>query len=734
VRIKILFTLVSLFTFLFANNVFAQKKTHGIENKELLKKLKVADELFDNHSYFNAQEHYETILKLIPQNEYVLYKTGMTYFKARDFVKSESVFQKIYNWKSNKTAYPLALFHYGASLKMNGKYDEAKKAFLLYLKTRGKGKEEKYYKRIVRNEIKSCDFALEMVAFDTINNVKILPLPGKVNNAYSDFSPFQLNKDTLLFASIRSDSVIRIKYNSEESHPVKLYQSVTEGGEWSEPDELKNFNHPYDQTANGVYSPDRKSFYFTRCRPNIHLDQICVIYVSELNEGRWSKPKKLNKKINQKGYSSTQPTLGVMIKIVKRQKKEYPVLYYSSNKPKGKGGFDIWYSAVDKDGKFGKSVNCGTRVNSIGNEVTPHYDSQRRTLYFSSDYHYNAGGFDVFKSEGSLNRWSKAQNLGFPINSTFDDTYFVAPSENSLGFVVSNRPGGTALKAKTCCDDILQVEIITPPTMPIAGIVRPENQRKGLILENAVVGIVATGRVQKHLKVNKNINALLDSIEWINKTDSAGRFNLETAKSRNYSIVFAKDSFEVKYFPLDSILLKMNANILVEVFLPDLKDSTVINILSDQIQKPDHVNASSEYETLRSFNANSKEEVLEGDVFVLDKVNFETDKEGIKKDALASLDPLYKFLKNKPAVKIEISGHTDNQGSDEYNLDLSQRRANTVKDYLIKKGISKKRIVAIGYGETMPVAPNENEDGTDNPEGRKLNRRTEIRILGEGEE
>jgi outer membrane protein OmpA-like peptidoglycan-associated protein len=123
------------------------------------------------------------------------------------------------------------------------------------------------------------------------------------------------------------------------------------------------------------------------------------------------------------------------------------------------------------------------------------------------------------------------------------------------------------------------------------------------------------------------------------------------------------------------------------------------------------------------------EKIKVGERIILKNIFFEFDKADLLPESKMELDRLVELLNRYPAMKIEISGHTDSKGNDEYNLKLSQARAQAVVDYLISKGISKDRLQAKGYGETKPIAPNQNPDGSDNEEGRQLNRRTEFKIL-----
>jgi OmpA-OmpF porin, OOP family len=569
-----------------------------------------------------------------------------------------------------------------------------------------------------------------MESYDTINYIKINPLAGRVNNSYADFAPVKSTVESIVFSSIRSDSVITIAAEVSEFRPVKLYTSTKEGQEWSEPVEMKEWNHPYDQTANGIFSPDKKTFYFTRCRPNKKGEQICSIYTTKLTEGKWSKPEKLGNGINQKKYTSTQPSLGSYLKVSGKKKAEYPVLYFVSNRPGGKGKNDLWFSQWNDKGKFTKPANCGPKINTIGNEATPYFDNLSNTLYFSSDFHPGAGGFDVFKSEGNLAKWGKVENMTAAVNSSYDDLYFNPGTMEESGFIVSNRPGSIALKGETCCEDIYEVRVSKQIMTQITGITRPENKQKGEILKDVMISVFPTGKIKSHIKKYGTLKNLKDSLTWINKSDTSGIFSLETSKSKNYSIIFAKDSFDIVWTGIDSAL----AATTLDIYLPDLKDSLLASFINkNQVKTPIENTETPVIESVKSFTAIEESNVAEGDIFLLEKVSFDSDKDDINKQTRQALEGLYKYLEQNPKVKVEVSGHTDNTGSEQHNLELSQRRAEKIKTYLVEKGISKKRIKAIGYGESQPLAPNENPDGSDNPENRKMNRRTEIKILEGGE-
>lgn len=158
----------------------------------------------------------------------------------------------------------------------------------------------------------------------------------------------------------------------------------------------------------------------------------------------------MDDKINFPGFTNTQPTMATS--------KVGEILYWVSDRPNGEGGQDIWFSTIDKNGKYSNPQSCGRKVNTAGNEATPFYDSKTGTLYFSSEGQIGMGGYDVFKTRGNQKKWETSANMGYPVNSSVDDMYFVFDDNGYTGYLVSNRPGTISVKSETCCDDIWRVE------------------------------------------------------------------------------------------------------------------------------------------------------------------------------------------------------------------------------------------------------------------------------------
>ncbi|MBA3901216.1 MAG: DUF1573 domain-containing protein, partial [Bacteroidetes bacterium] len=210
--------------------------------------------------------------------------------------------------------------------------------------------------------------------------------------------------------------------------------------------------------ANGSFSPDGKTFYFTRCG----VSDKCKIWKAKVSEDGFYEIEALSELINQKGYSSTQPSYAII------DEREY--LFFASNMPGGEGGIDIWNAEII-DGKASKAVNAGKAINSIEDEVTPFYHKPSKSLYFSSNWHIGFGNFDIFKSEGIPGNFSEPENIGLPLNSGANDFYFTMDAAGLNGYFTSNRKGAMVLEGETCCNDIYRFkypETEVVDTLPLA--------------------------------------------------------------------------------------------------------------------------------------------------------------------------------------------------------------------------------------------------------------------------
>lgn len=346
-------------------------------------------------------------------------------------------------------------------------------------------------------------------------------------------------------------------------------------------------------------------------------------------------------------------------------------LIYSSNKTGGSGGFDLWYAPL-QDGKPGASVNMGSVINTSYDEQAASYHAASRSLVFSSNGRVGMGGYDFFLSKGSIGNWSEPVNMGYPVNSVKDDIYFVSRGTalNVLDNVMLSSDRGSV-----CCLELFSLQK-ERPLRQLSGKVVSCDPSKPL----SVVTVMVVDTVNNKTILSKTLGA-----------DGSYSFTLEshlplkvTASANDF--ITKSVHMSVPSDPEEQITMRYPDICLVPV--------------------PPKVN----------------------ETFVIENVYYDFNKSDLKPESYPALDEVVRMLNTYPNMVIELGAHTDSKGSDSYNMKLSDARAQSVVNYLVEKGIAPERLVAKGYGESMPVEPNE-INGKDNPEGREKNRRTEFKVL-----
>jgi outer membrane protein OmpA-like peptidoglycan-associated protein len=371
-------------------------------------------------------------------------------------------------------------------------------------------------------------------------------------------------------------------------------------------------------------------------------------------------------------------------------------IFFSSNRPGGLGGLDIYVSSKDAKGNWGEAVNLGAPINTPYDDDAPFIHPDGQNLYFSSRGHAGMGGYDIYRCSMEGNgRWSQPENVGYPINTAGDDTYFVLSADNKHGYYASAKEGGLGEK---------DIYIISMP------------KRETLA--------AATGsaiKVERKIEV-KNIPINQPAIK-------------QTAGSTTILKGYITDAFTKT--PLEAeIVLVNNEN--SETISEQVSDSVGFYktvMLSGKnygfsVQKEGYLFHSENYDIPASegfqevtLNVELKK-VSVGSRIILRNIFFDFDKATLKKESTTELKKLLAIMNDVPNLKIEISGHTDSKGSADYNKKLSERRAKAVVDYLVAKGVSSDRLRYAGYGMDRPLVSNDDETG------RQLNRRTEFEIIG----
>jgi OOP family OmpA-OmpF porin len=347
-------------------------------------------------------------------------------------------------------------------------------------------------------------------------------------------------------------------------------------------------------------------------------------------------------------------------------------LLYASDKAGGYGGFDLWYAELDEAGKPLRTANMGDVINTAYDEQAPYYHAPSSMLIFSGNGRIGMGGYDFFYSKGSMEKWAAPVNFGYPVNSVKDDIYIV--SKGSARNVLEDVWLSSDREA-VCCLELFYLKKMLPRKQVSGQVVSCDDKTP---LPGVTINIVDTLQ-------NKVV------------------YTQTTAGDGNYS--FTIDEFQ----PLKAVAtISGYSNGSLPFYAPiDEEAEALINPAICLVKDVPPV-----------------EEAV-----VMDNVYYDFDKATLKLASHASLDKLVALLNAHPEIVIELGAHTDNIGNETYNQRLSEARAQSCVNYLISKGIDKSRLQAKGYGSTQPIAPNTKDDGSDNPDGRQMNRRTEFKVL-----
>jgi hypothetical protein len=412
---------------------------------------------FGEKDYFSAAQYFNQLILLDSTQLIYMYKYAEASRLNYDYDIAYHWYDRVMK-EDNGKMYPETPLWMGTILKGQGKYKDAKKYFEKYGK-KNKNNKDKYKQTLVTKatrEAEACDLSLILMANPL--NVNIEHLDSNVNSRVSEYAPFELDT-VLFFSSLRSAEKSKRDKNNITFN--KLYTSKKLNEHWQKARALDSlFNASNIHNANTSFNEDFTKIFVSRCNAVTTVDYNCQIYYSQYINGKWTVLKPLPPPINIFQSNNTQPNCG------KLNGKD--VLFFSSTRKGGQGGFDIWYSTFDNDLNFSTPVNAGKKINSAEDEITPWFVKENNTLHFSSTWHLGMGGFDIFKSEFKDGEFSEPVNEGYPVNSSYNDIYYSVNAKKDRAYISSNRIGSFFEEKQSCCNDIYSfaispLKVDTPP-------------------------------------------------------------------------------------------------------------------------------------------------------------------------------------------------------------------------------------------------------------------------------
>jgi outer membrane protein OmpA-like peptidoglycan-associated protein len=633
--------------FIIASSVFTgtgfSQALHTSSNKAL-KMYNEGLQAYDFMEYEKAETYFKETL-LIDNRFYEAYMMlGELLAKQKRFTEAASDYKAAV--KIDSLFFKPVFFNMANAEMMSGDYQNALIHFNVYLAQ--KGMSEKNRILASKNAV-NCEFAVEAIKSPVLFNP--VSAGASINTENDEYWPsITADGQTLMFTrqGRRFD-----KSSSDGAVQEDFYISYFSDNSWQKafnagpPLNTRQNEGAQSLSSNGNY------MFFTACDRPSGLGS-CDIYFSAYSDGKWSEPSDLLSPVNTQ-YWESQPSISA----------DGEVLFFSSSRPGGMGGKDLWFSRKNRKKTWTDPVNMGSSVNTGGDEMSPFIHFDGRSLYFSSDGRPGMGGFDIYLTRmNDDSTWTEPRNLGYPINTFNDEMGLIIESGGQKAYF-------STIRDKSNGKDIfffnLYESVRPSPVSYLKGKVYDKMTGKLLLADYELINL-STGKV---------------TIK--SSTDISGNFIVCLPSGYNYGINVSKTGY-----------LFYSENFMFE------GQHTVAEPYNKRI---------------------GLSPIKVGEKMQLSNVFYEIDSWQLKKESMTELNNLSDLLSDNKNIIIEIGGYTDSTGSAEYNQLLSERRALSVVNYLIGKGIPAEKLIYKGYGNKSPIGDNVTA------EGRKLNRRTEAKII-----
>ncbi|MGL4597919.1 MAG: OmpA family protein [Bacteroidia bacterium] len=624
-----------------------------------------ADLHFGEENYGAALPLYLEIYQRDSSNANLAYKIGLSMLNMQNrkhdaeayLLKASGRVNNNYRESSLKerNAPPIAYYYYGQAAHLNMHFDlaiqafEAYKAFVPEADTR--------LKADVDLRITQCNNGKFLTASPV--NVVIENIGQSINSEFPEYAPvLSADERTLIFTTRRPTNMGGQVDPRDGMYFEDIYQSTRdENGSWSAAAPIgNNINTAGHEATIGLSVDGQQLFIYKDDQGDGN------VYSSNQVGSNWAAPVKMTENVNSKGW---EPSACVS--------PDGNTLYFTSNREGGLGGRDIWKSVKLPNGQWSKPMNVGAPINTPYDEDAPSIQADGVTLYYASNGAKSMGGFDILVSSFSEETmtWLDPMNIGYPVNTTDDDLYYIPTADNAHAYYSSaESPNGAGEK------DICYLTF-------------PDRQQKTLtVLSGEITSIF--GGVPPGTSITVTDVETGELVGTYQPNSATGRYVIILPPGKNYSISYEAEDF-----------LYQSDNV-------NITDSTDYQMINRPV----------ELEPLKV-----------GQKIIVRNIFFDSGKSMLKPESKLELDKLVTLMKKYPKLVIEIAGHTDASGSDELNQRLSEQRAIAVANYLIENGIEKERLKTIGFGEKKPIAINNNPNGTPNKQGMALNRRFEFTIL-----
>lgn len=685
-------TIYTLLVFFCALNLQAQnvdfKSANFKDDKEGLKKatdaIKAGEEFFTlaneaifqvknpGMDYKKALKQFEIAQKFNPNNALNNFRMGVCYSYSTDPGKAIPYIKKAY--ELDKTCDPFMEYYLGYTLQLEGKFEDAIKSFTAFETNYKKADEFSKFVNLHVSECKNARGSVQNPIRAWVDNVKAL------NSEFDDFAPsISTDGSEIIFTSNRPNGH---STNEVGDYDKDIYSASLSDMHWSKPAQIKGgVNTASDDVSNNL------SFDGTRMLMHREDNGQTDIYESILKGTTWSDPTKLHFQI-----SSTKAN-----EIYASYSNDGWGIYFARDNANRSTGFDIMQSQMQS--KIQRDYMAAAmigEVNSAFNDGPIYMHIDGETMYIAAQGKTSLGGYDIYKSKKVQGQWTKPENMGYPINTQYDDFFFATTANSKYAYIASNREGGSGgydvYKVTFWGDEkkpIVDVEdyLLASIAMPIKDAQVEEkvdvNRKSFTVFKGKTIDALTKKAVEALIEITDNTTGTI--IETFTSNSATGKFIITLASGKNYGIAVKADGY---LFHSENFDIPKGA-------LDNLVDKTI-----------------------------ELKNIKIGSSIALRNVFFDTGKSTLRSESNAELGRLVQLMKDVPGLKIELSGHTDNTGSASLNNELSQARAEAVVSYLAGKGIAASRMTAKGYGSSQPV------DTNNTAAGRQENRRTEFKITG----